>query len=114
MSFPMRTCRVLVPLMLVTACGDKRDSAAEKIIGPPASPSAREGQAQSSSAASAFAAQKLIRTGELRIGVKDVNSAVTFADSVARLHGGLLADSRLSEDAQGRHQAKLVIRVPSD
>jgi hypothetical protein len=110
----MHTYRLVVPLLLVTACGSKLDSSAEKLIAPAASTRAREGQTGAAQGSAAFAAQKLIRTGDLRIGVKDVNSAVTLADSVARVHGGLLADSRLSEDGQGRHQAHLVIRVPSE
>jgi hypothetical protein len=111
----MRNGRLLVPLMIVTACGNTADSVAEKLAAPSAPP-AREARASSAqgSAAAAFAAQKLIRASELRIGVKDVTSAVSLTDSVARAHGGLLADSRLSEDGQGRHQAQLVIRVPSD
>lgn len=64
--------------------------------------------------ASFWAAQKLIRNGELQIRVSNVQHASQAADSIARAHGGLLADSRTSQDAGEGRQAQLVFRIPSE
>jgi len=69
---------------------------------------------QAASLASFWAAQKLIRTGELQIRVSDVPRASHAADSIARAHGGMLADSRVSQDAGDARQAQLVFRIPSE
>lgn len=76
----------------------------------------RMAQAESppTSIAAFWAAQKLIRSGELRILVKDVRRAIDAADSIGRQHGALLADSRASGDAQTTQQAQLQFRVPAE
>src|SRR5215210_2894546 len=81
----------------------------------PAAPERSEfGQAQNKVVAPAQIAQKLIRTGDLRIQVEDIRKSVRAADSIAKQRGAILADSRMNEDEQNRHQAQLVIRVPAD
>ena len=64
--------------------------------------------------ASYWASQKLIRSGDLRLLVKDVKRAMELADSIAGRHGALLAGSRASGDAQTSHDAELQFRVPAD
>lgn len=118
--------RLVWSLAFVSACGNKVTQADKtsmpqfEAMARAASPAlvaaerAQSASGQGPAIASAFAAQKLIRSGELQIQVKDVRKAVSLADSLARIQGGLLADSRQSEDAQGRSEAHLVVRVPSD
>jgi hypothetical protein len=71
-------------------------------------------QSPPASIAAFWASRKLIRSGDLRILVKDVRRAIGAADSIGRLHGALLADSRASGDAQTTQQAQLQFRVPAD
>ena len=108
-----------VLLALLAACGDSgpRRSAADNAPAARAAmvaERARTTETQIASVASFTAAQKLIRSAEMRIQVKDVRAAVQLADSIARTHGGMLADNQLSQDAQDRHESQLVLRVPSD
>jgi hypothetical protein len=122
-----RTCCLISSLALLLACGDRgglasgdsreRAYATDKAAAPALAPEvarAPAAPAQGASIASFWAAQKLIRSAQLRIEVKDVQQAVRSADSLVRQRGALVADSRLSQDAQDRRQAQLVIRVPSD
>ena len=60
------------------------------------------------------AAQKLIRTADLRLRVKAVPSAIRLADSIVTSRGGLVADSRLTDPADGGREAVLQVRVPAD
>lgn len=64
--------------------------------------------------ASYWAAQKLIRSAELRIEVKNVEKAARAADSLAKQSGALIAESRVSQDEQERREARLELRVPSE
>jgi hypothetical protein len=64
--------------------------------------------------ASYWANQKLIRSGELRVLVKNVRRAIQLADSIGGRHGALLSGSRTSGDAQASHDAELQFRVPAD
>jgi hypothetical protein len=66
------------------------------------------------SVASAFAGQKLIRNGDLRIQVSSVRRAMQAADSIGKARGAYLADSRASQDVVGRQEAYLLFRVPAD
>lgn len=61
-----------------------------------------------------WASRKLVRSGDLRILVKDVRRAIDAADSIGRSHGALLAGSHASGDAQTTQQAELQFRVPSE
>jgi hypothetical protein len=70
-------------------------------------------QAPPASIGAFWASRKLIRSGDLRILVKDVRRAIAAADSIGRSHGALLADSRASGDAQTTQQAELQFRVPA-
>lgn len=67
-----------------------------------------------SSVAAFWATQKLIRSGDLRILVKDVRRAIDVADSVGRQHGALLANSSANGDARTTQTAALQFRVPSE
>ncbi|MEO8946698.1 MAG: DUF4349 domain-containing protein [Gemmatimonadaceae bacterium] len=112
--------------VLLEACGPAGDRArsspaASAIVAPmptaDAAPQALGTIAQAGSTPSVSSfwdAQKLIRSAELEIEVKDIQSSMHLADSIVRQHGALLADSKLSQDADGRRQAELSIRVPSD
>jgi hypothetical protein len=59
------------------------------------------------------ATQKLIRTAELRIQVRDVPAALRLTDSIAQSWQAVLANSRTSGDANGKRTAEVVLRVPS-
>jgi hypothetical protein len=50
----------------------------------------------------------------MRIQLGNVETGVREADSVARVHGGLVADSRTSQSDRGARTAEIVIRVPAD
>src|SRR5258708_12067746 len=58
--------------------------------------------------------QKLIRSGEIRIQLNDVDAGVRSADSISRAHGGQLADTRVNQTDRGIKDAQLVLRVPAD
>jgi hypothetical protein len=75
---------------------------------------ARSAPARDAQGATAGVAQKLIRTATLRIEVRDIQKAVHAADSIATRHGAIVAENRLGQDADERHQARLVVRVPAD
>jgi len=70
-------------------------------------------QAPAPSVRSAFAAQMVIRSAELRVRVGDVERAVRTADSLATTYDALVADSRVNQGARGTRDARLTIRVPS-
>ena len=57
---------------------------------------------------------KVIRSGVLRIQVKNVDAAALRADSSAVQRGGLVADREQSAGDNGKRSAHLVIRVPAD
>jgi Domain of unknown function (DUF4349) len=103
-------------LILSGACsGDKVDvTRAERsllVSGKAQTPAAA---APGASVAAYWAAQKLIRSAEVHLEVKDVQMAMRSVDSIVRQRGALLADSRMSKDADDQHLAELVIRVPSE
>lgn len=58
--------------------------------------------------------EKLIRSAELRIQVRDVAAAARGADDVAHARAGLLADSHISLSERAPAEARLVLRVPAD
>jgi hypothetical protein len=60
------------------------------------------------------AGPKVIRSGELRIQVKDVDAAALRADSSVVQRGGLVANREQSAGDNGRRSAHLVVRVPAD
>ncbi len=57
---------------------------------------------------------KVIRSGELRIQVKDVDAAALRADSSVVQRGGLVANREQSAGDNGKRSAHLVVRVPAD
>ena len=82
----------------------------------PAAGNAARQLAQVSSAADAsyWASQKLIRSANLRILVKDVKSAVSLADSIGGRHGAMLSGSSTTGDGESSHNAELQFRIPAD
>jgi hypothetical protein len=68
---------------------------------------------QEATAATYWAAQKLIRTADMQIQVGDVTAALKATDSIARTNESLVADSRTTQDADGKKTANVVIRVPT-
>lgn len=104
-------------LALVAACSDAATvpdvmtTAAERSQAvATAAPAA--GQAPSTPA-SYWGNQKLIRTADLRIQVRDVPSALRQADSIATSAGALVADSHTTQDSDGKRTADVVLRLPS-
>ena len=110
---------VLIALALalaIAACGDElrapAASARREIVGF----SARVASTDSTRGEPAQAATgpKVIRSGELRIQVRDVESAASRADSSVLQRGGLVADRQQSAGDNGKRTAHLVVRVPAD
>jgi hypothetical protein len=62
----------------------------------------------------AWPGQKLIRSAELRIQVRDAAAAARSADGIARAHAAVVADSRISQADRAPADARIVIRVPAD
>ena len=62
---------------------------------------------------STWADQKLIRTADLRIEAKDVGAALRAIDSLAAARDALVADAHVTQDANGKRDAHLTIRVAS-
>ena len=63
--------------------------------------------------ASTWASQKLIRTADLRIEAKDVGATLHAIDSLAAQFDALVADAHVTQDANGKRDARLIIRVAS-
>ncbi len=64
-------------------------------------------------AAGYWASQKLIRTASLRIQVKDVTAALKRVDTIARAHESLLADTKVTQDAEATNVAQVMLRIPT-
>ena len=105
----------ITSVVLLVACGDKV-SLAPRERATLVSSAVRVPSANTDGAPveTFFAVQKLIRSAELRIEVKDVPTAVRTADSVAKQNAAFVADSRITRDARDGQQARLVVRVLSD
>jgi hypothetical protein len=58
--------------------------------------------------------QKLIKTGSVRLEVKDVPGSVEALKEIALRHQGYLSSSSLSGDSSDRLSATVTVRVPSD
>jgi hypothetical protein len=101
-----------VSAVLLLACSNGASKAPQESMAAAAPPPPPE--ASAAPAAAYWTTQKLIRTAELRIEVKNVQAAAHAADSLVKQSGALVAESRISQDAQERHEAQLVVRVPSD
>ena len=69
---------------------------------------------QPTSARLVWPGQKLIRSAELRIQVRDAALAARQADDVARAHAGLVADSHITQADRAPTDARIVVRVPAD
>lgn len=109
-------------LFFLAACGDRTPFAREAAVGtvanqslatPAAAPALASYQAPGAPASSFWAAQKLIRTAELQIQVRDVPAALKAADSIAQAAHALVADSRTTQDEDGKRTAEVLLRVPS-
>ncbi|HET7603980.1 MAG TPA: DUF4349 domain-containing protein [Gemmatimonadales bacterium] len=98
----------LLGASLLLACGSENPLADRSAL-PVAAPSA-----QSEAAPAAAPEQKLIRTGELQVRVDKVAEAVQRADSIVRANGGLIANSRLSQEDESRRRADLMLRIPAE
>ena len=101
--------------LLLIGCGDNLNPTASREKAT-AVQFARQQATHNSAAPAAtyWTSQKLIRTAELRIEVANVRAAAQTADSLARESGALVTESRTTQDAQQRHEAQLVVRVPSE
>lgn len=111
---------ITLMLFAVGGCGNKSSVShdAANRTGPPpsasqAAPARGLVQNASAPASSFWSAQKLIRTANARIQVRDVSVALRVTDSIARANEGLLADSHTSEDAEGKKTADVVLRIPT-
>lgn len=63
--------------------------------------------------AASWSDQKLIRTADLRIEAKDVGATLRSIDNLATERNALVADAHVTQDANGKRNAHLVIRVAS-
>ena len=63
---------------------------------------------------SMWAQQRLIRTAELSLKVDSARRAVETADSLAVASGGLVADTRITQNAGGKETAIVSLRIPSE
>jgi Domain of unknown function (DUF4349) len=63
--------------------------------------------------AATWADQKLIRTADLRIEAKDVGATLRSIENLAVERDALVADAHVTQDANGKRNAHLVIRVAS-
>ena len=116
----MRVVQIVLPsILLAVACGDRavrKDSSSRVVVeraSTAAAPAPASVQAGFTPASAFWATQKLIRTAELRIQVRDVLAALKITDSIAKNQQTLLADSRTSQDADGKRTAEIVLRAPS-
>lgn len=106
----------ILMLFAVSGCGEKKtvpSDAANRAGSPPSASQAPVARGVMQNASAFWSAQRLIRTADVRILVRDVSVALTLADSIARANEGLLADSRTSQDAQGKKTADVVLRIPT-
>ena len=113
-----RSIAAAVALATLVGCGNKDTAApagrarAEVAMAPSAAPAG--GAPAPVSAASAYwSAQKLIRTAEMEIKVRDVAVALRAVDSVARNGGALIAETHVSQDEEHHQRANLELRVPA-
>lgn len=60
------------------------------------------------------ASRKLIRTGEISIEVQSYERAAQQAVTIAKLHGGYVADSRVGRGAGDKQRGSLTLRVRAD
>jgi hypothetical protein len=131
-------CTLVVAALNSIACTDRRaernmkvasmasyaGDAAKPATSPASPPEVSDGIALSSIAAaraqrpaqaqaSTWANQKLIRSADLRIEAKDVGATLHAIDSLAAQFDALVADAHVTQDANGKRDARLVIRVAS-
>lgn len=117
----MRVQALSVLLVFAVGCGGGDDAlssrassmetAQRSLAAPAVAPAPDQGPGASS--ATYWSAQKLIRTADLRIQVKDVPAALHTADSIAQSVRALVADSRTTQDSDGKRTAEVLLRVPS-
>jgi hypothetical protein len=110
--------RLAAVIVFATACSKDgvtyKDVASSRRPAPTTSERIEAAQTPSGAAAASFwGTQKLIRTADLRIQVQDVPTALRRIDSIAKSQQTLLANSRTSQDGDGKRTAQVVLRVPS-
>lgn len=115
----------LLPIITLTAgiaCGNKIERPEYARVERAASMRANASAAATDAAAPAPMAplapqaaptQRLIRTAELRVEVKEVARAIRLVENAAQARSALLANTRLASIGDKRHDANLVIRVPA-
>jgi hypothetical protein len=100
--------RVLAALAIV-ACGDEEES---PLISRAYMVMAKDSSGGGTTPAAAD--PKVIRSGELRVEVRNAELAAARADSAVMQRGGLVAERGQTAGANGRRTAHLVVRVPAD
>lgn len=114
----LRVPRLLAVLSIgLLACSQpptSRDGAAERAEQPLVRTSAVAEQSTEPSVESMWAQQRLIRTAELSLKVDSVRQALAAAGSLAVAGGGLVADTRITQNAGGKETAIVSLRIPSE
>ncbi len=107
-------CTVLsVLLMACTQASVPLERADERAVQLEERPSGVAGELSASATQSLSEQQKLIYTAELSLEVDNARLAVEAADSLAVASGGLVADSRITQNADGKETATVRLRIPS-
>ena len=114
----LRVPRALALLSLgLLACSQPpvmRDEAADRSDQSLVRTSAVSEQAAVPAVETMWAQQKLIRTAELSLKVDSARQAVAIAGSLAVAAGGLVADTRITQNAAGKETAVVSLRIPSE
>jgi hypothetical protein len=109
---------LVVVLGLAAACGDNAtrpeisSAVQHRSLAVAAGASAAD-TASSAPSSSYWANQKLIRSADVRLRVRDVPVALRQADSIAQSVGALVADSHMIQDSEDKRTADVVFRVPA-
>jgi len=107
-------CTVLsVLLMACTQASVPLERADGRAVQLEERPSAVADEPSASAAQSLSDQQKLIYTAELALEVDNARLSVEAADSLAVASGGLVADSRITQNADGKETATVRLRIPS-
>ena len=111
---------VFALIVAVVGCESSTRAATESVAGiaadaapPPAPPFAARPEERQSFQVQATADRKIIRTGELRIELEDVESGSRLADSIAAAVGGSVTSTRAFHGEKGHREANLTIRIPT-
>jgi Domain of unknown function (DUF4349) len=116
--------RALVAVVVLVAfatggCGGKGIVSGDRAVATASAPAAErviafaKNEQGAAPIATYWAAQKLIRTADMRIQVRDVAGALKLTDSIARANESLVADSRTTQDAEGKKTSEILLHVPT-